>query len=583
MKIRGRHLLSLWAVMGLALSAACAGEESEPHAELVVVSVWSGLDASELFPLGAEYDTTPFLTKLSERGEGAGHLSAPLGTSSAALASFMTGLPVREHGLFSLREPGHERLAAGVTTLAERAREHGWYTMGAVAHAKLGVAGLGKGFDLWRAPSLEERQWSASAVVGSIEGELVGALASHERVLLFLELEDLRGDAWRAATEADAYFEQRMAPFRGKVEPVDEAYAAEDEEQSLVQRLKRRLYRQGAGPARAALEASIYGAHLASLDAALARVGGAAERAQASAEWLVLGGALDLRTADLASVWRLQELAPDGLPSQQLRVHNLTSRDLDLRLDARMGGVEPGEGEVSTPGRPVSPQTIPGFGEVVLKSSLRGDELRLVLQGPSLSLERLWIGALPAAQSDLCELAARTSASWPAGAPTPVLEVRAGGGRREELHLATAGSFELVLEYFPPSDELLEVLERQGLDAREHGLRAGCAVVRGEGAATFELPARIPSSRLGVALFVDGQRIPSSQMSYRGQVYSALGRVELGLSPGIWLDPELRSEEPQGSEAWVELELLDLMAAPVDYQLPTRAERALLERLDDDE
>jgi hypothetical protein len=72
-------------------------------------------------------------------------------------------------------------------------------------------------------------------------------------------------------------------------------------------------------------------------------------------------------------------------------------------------------------------------------------------------------------------------------------------------------------------------------------------------------------------------------MSYRGQVYSALGRVELGLSPGIWLDPELRSEEPQGSEAWVELELLDLMAAPVDYQLPTRAERALLERLDDDE
>ena len=88
---------------------------------------------------------------------------------------------------------------------------------------------------------------------------------------------------------------------------------------------------------------------------------------------------------------------------------------------------------------------------------------------------------------------------------------------------------------------------------------------------TFELPARIPSSRLGVALLLEGQRVPSSRMNYRGQVYSARGRVELGLSAGAWLDPRLRGEAPEGSDALVALELLDPIPAPADYHLPTRA------------
>ena len=41
-------------------------------------------------------------------------------------------------------------------------------------------------------------------------------------------------------------------------------------------------------------------------------------------------------------------------------------------------------------------------------------------------------------------------------------------------------------------------------------------------------------------------------------------------------------EAPEGSDAWVALELLDPIPAPADYHLPTRAERALLERLDDE-
>ncbi len=576
-----RLTLRLCLLAGVVVPSACSAEEAAPRAELVVVSVWSGLDAAQLRALGAEHDTTPFLTALSERAS-VRQLSIPMGSGSPALASFLSGLPVLEHGLFSVHESGHERIASGVETLAERARAGGWYTLGAAAHAKLGVAGLGRGFEVWRVPTLEQRQWTASEVVAAIADELAAALAAQERVLLFLEFEDVRGEAWRSSNETDGFFEQRMAPFRGKGGPVDEAYAAEGEEKSLVQRLKRRLYRQGTGPARAALEASINGAPQARHDEALTSKAGVAEGAPASSEWLVLGGALELRTEDLTEVWPLSEQPQQALPAQQLGVHNLTSRDLDLRLDAQMGGVERGGPGADTNTSPASPQTLPGLGEAVLRSSLRGDELRLVLQSPSLSLERLSIGSTPAASSDLCELAARTSASWPAGGEPPALEVRGGGGRREELLIDTEGSFELLLEYFPPSADLLEVLARQGLDVHEHGLRAGCAVVRGEGAATFELPARIPSSRLGVALFFDGRRVPSDRMNYRGQVFSARGRIELGLSAGAWLDARLRGAAPEGSEAWVALELLDAIPAPTDYQLPTRAERALLERLDDE-
>ncbi len=563
------------------LFASCTAQES-PQPRLVVVSVWSGVDGEQLFMGGAPYDTTPTLTAIAK-----GAAVEPLlpRASTPELGVLLTGLAPRENGLISIHEPGHARILPDLPTLAERASSAGWRTLASVSHAKFTLAGLARGFDHWQAPSLAQRSRSASQVVEAIEEQLAAELSTSQDVLLVLHFGDLREDSWLQSTETDAFFEQRIAPFRGKGGPVDEAFDATGEELSVVRRLKRRLFRQGAGPARSAVEASLYGAQLELLDGALASVAQVAKDADASLDWTILTRELWIATSGASDVFERSPAASEPQPEldQVVRVRNSTTSDLNVGLAATDAtieqlGLEPSASRVRS-SRTVN---LEGVGEVSFSASKRGASLQLSLQGTGCTTTTLWFGERSVSETDLCELNSRNSFDWPAGREAAAaFELRSEGGRRERILLSGSGEFELTLAFSPANPKLLSTLEAQGLAVREHSYRTDCAVISGSLPLEFELPLRVPSSRLGVALFVDGERVPGSELKYRGRLFSVPGRVELLLSPGTWLEPALRGSAPADARAAVEL--LDPVAPLSSYDRLAPAERTFLQHQNEDE
>jgi hypothetical protein len=275
-------------------------------------------------------------------------------------------------------------------------------------------------------------------------------------------------------------------------------------------------------------------------------------------------------------------LEGEAAPQQLLRVVNHTALELGVKASVRDSGLELASEEAGAGAKASRAASLEGVGEVGYRLTTRGAELRLLLQGDACSMERTTIGGKPLVETDLCELHSRNSVDWPKEREEPpALELRALGGRREELAISGEGQVRLVLEYFPPNLELLARLAAQELEVAEHPYRADCAVITGKAPLQFELPRRVPSSRMGVALFIDGERVSGSRMKHREQVFSVPRRVELGLSPGAWIDPALRGVAPEDSQATVSLQLDDVMPPLPDYQLQTRTVREFLQRTDD--
>jgi hypothetical protein len=581
MRIAPRRALALLLGMAASLAASCS-EEAGARGELVVVCHWSGLAGEDLRVFGAEYDTTPTLTRWASSAldkQDAAARKAPL---TSQVASLLCGVGSELHGLLSLAEPGHESITMEVETVAERARRGGWRTLAAVSHAKYTVAGLGRGFDLWRAPELGEGQRDAAQVWASIEENLAAELERAPRVFVWLEFGDLWGDEWTRSDHADSFLDKRLQSFRGKGGAVDDAYAASDEERSLVQRLKRRLFRQGGGRARTELEASLIGARLGQLDGVLANLEDLARDTSAKLDWAVVCGDLRLASAGAGAVFPATNFGQEVPPGRQsIAVESAGRGDLSVSLNPLDGSFSllGDGGQASSRGA-----SLEGPGNLVFELSQRGTGLRLVLQGPACTPEGVRIGSTSLADSDICELQDKHGVDWPVDPETvAILEVRSLGGRRERVIVATGGEVRLLIEYFPPNRDLWTTLEGQGLEISEHATRADCVEVRGAGPFEFDLPARVPRERLGLALFVAGERVPAEQINYRGQRFAVRGRLELLFSPGIWLAPELCAAVSDSAVAPIAIELLDPVARSGGHKKQPRAERAFLRRLDPSE
>jgi hypothetical protein len=143
--MRSRKALVV-AVLGLALALTCSWPASGPvpRPNLLLVSI-DTLRADHVGFLGYPRGTTPFLDSLAARGQVLTNALVPLPATGPSHASLLTGLHPLEHTVLS----NSMTLPDGVETLAEVLREHGYFTMGAVAVSHLGSHyGFGQGFDV---------------------------------------------------------------------------------------------------------------------------------------------------------------------------------------------------------------------------------------------------------------------------------------------------------------------------------------------------------------------------------------------------------------------------------------------------
>lgn len=216
---------------------------------------------------------------------------------------------------------------------------------------------------------------------------------------------------------------------------------------------------------------------------------------------------------------------------------------------------------------------------------LRGVDLVLSLTRAGLGEADCTIAGKPLLDTDLPVLLARRSPPWPEDVEPPALDLRPKGSREVELVVPGPEGAEvrLVVESFPPEGSPYQPVEGDGLEIAPHPYRWGATVVRGVAPLTAVIPRRPSSTRLGIALFVDGERVPAARMRYDDCCFRAPDELELGFGAAIWVEPAYRgAPDPDGTEL-VAIELRDPLPPRENYTPPTPAERALLQRLDDDE
>lgn len=95
-------------------------------------------------------------------------------SGNGALASVLTGLHSREHGIFSVNEPGRSALADEVVTLAERFAASGWRTAAAFPSKRHDrrISGFAQGFEAYEAPRVGQEDWSADVAVLNVRDVL---------------------------------------------------------------------------------------------------------------------------------------------------------------------------------------------------------------------------------------------------------------------------------------------------------------------------------------------------------------------------------------------------------------------------
>lgn len=217
--------------------------------------------------------------------------------------------------------------------------------------------------------------------------------------------------------------------------------------------------------------------------------------------------------------------------------------------------------------------------------NLRGVDLALALAREGLDETDLSIAGKPLLETDLPVLLARRSPLWSQDAEEPALDLRPKSSRELELVVpgpAGAG-VELVVESFPPEGAPDQPVSGNGIEVEAHAFRWGATLVRGQAPLTAVIPRRPSSTRLGIVLFLDGERVPAARMRYDDRCFRSPDELELGFGAAIWVDPAYRgAPRTEGTET-VAIELHDPVPPRDDYTPPTPAERALLERLDENE
>ena len=621
--------------LALTLLTACGGGVDQKSAPTVVLCVLDSVDGEQLARWSRSTETT-FRWALdwdspggSGYGDSGGGVFYPRTRSASGnLASLLTGGTVSEHGLRSIHEWGGSSVAPGVTTLAEQLARDDSRTIASVAEAHFEAVGLGRGFDTWHAPAAKGKRpsRSASQVYGAAAADLEAAFESEDAVFVLLHFGDLKFDRWRGREPSRAALEAKLGPWLGE-EPVASAFSSEDESRTLAERLRRGLLRRSDDPRRSALLEALYADALAEIEAQLRDLHALLERhgRLANSTLVSCGGPAGVADsgpdpgARRRAPWRLIGAGGTSGPWFEERSTptpgDVAAWPYGLARERALQGVEVsrvGEGFEGLRGQLAADAAgllpwrerdqvgaKPGVERVTLRFAGDGAE-RLFLDrrgaGFQLRLQHddlfqlvpgdVRLGATTLARSDVPELIGSRSPDWPENAIVgPLLDLQQGPRRTLEGRVeAQAGAqVELLVELFPEDLELAEGIACSEGTVERHPLRPGAAWIRATGPVEFTLPTRSPSTRLGVVLRLDGVRQPSSRMRYLKRVLSAPDVLELGFSPGTWLDPELRAPEQGLAGGRLGIDLVDELPLPAELGLPSPAELRLLRQLDADE
>lgn len=289
------------ALFVLAAAVAACGEPERPDGdvpatvgrvarggETLVVLAIDGLDGARLAAPAAEGrpDPAPNLRALAaEAVLFEDHVAASTGLNGG-LATLLTGLHAREHGVGSLRQRGMTALPAARVTLAEVLAEIDWRCLAAFAAPQLdpAVSGLDQGFATLRAPGLfagDAR--TVDQVWLDLRPDLERELASGAAVFALMQLGDLTLDGVPDVPEAAPFLRAHLAPFAARDELLAAALGRfEDDPRAGVEALEKHLGRGRGSAVYAALAAAAVDARLFLVDR---RVGELVERLRAAGRW----------------------------------------------------------------------------------------------------------------------------------------------------------------------------------------------------------------------------------------------------------------------------------------------------------
>lgn len=235
-------------------------------------------------------DATPFLSSLARTSVLFEDYVTPSTSSSAALATILTGKLPLEHGLESARVLGRHRLHSRNPTLAGAFRDAGWSTLGWVSSRRFTgrMSGFDRGFERYFDDGLDAAGLPAGmdALLARREGELVPLLETEKPLFLFLQAGELQRDP-RSSQQVRSLLERRFRPHVEELPELRNALLADDPFAAIAKLLARRR----GSPLWELWRAVSYDAQLLALDAGIARIVGLVERHRKPQlfQWLVVG------------------------------------------------------------------------------------------------------------------------------------------------------------------------------------------------------------------------------------------------------------------------------------------------------
>ncbi len=175
----------------LALLAGCSAPSLPRGVLLVTVDTWRADHFTEA--------TAPAAWAVAAGGRRYTNAWSPIGLTTPAHASLMTGLRPPDHGLRGNNHHGY-RLDERFTTAAERFAAAGWDTAAFVSAWPAGPAGgMDQGFDTFDGPASGERPTAAA-----VEGALAWLDARDGPWFLWVHAYDPHGPYWPPAADREA-------------------------------------------------------------------------------------------------------------------------------------------------------------------------------------------------------------------------------------------------------------------------------------------------------------------------------------------------------------------------------------------
>jgi len=256
-------------------------ESDAANVRTVLLVALDGVRAGDIERPVGELPALPHFDSLRASSVVAPDIHCAMTAGNGAMATLLTGLHGREHGVLSVRDLGRTRLDPSVPALQASFQEQGWRTLMSLPEARLGrgVGGFARGVDTFAAPRPGEPAWTADGVVNAVEADLEAAFADEgERVFCVISF----GDALRSkpgpvelpeARLAAPLIRARMAPFAGKRAEIASAIERlENEPVEAIDDLSRLFSRSRGSAPGLAWHAARMDMQLARMDRALGRI-----------------------------------------------------------------------------------------------------------------------------------------------------------------------------------------------------------------------------------------------------------------------------------------------------------------------